>query len=340
MTCLQSKPLKDIYANTFMFDECNILSHGFGGSDLMPFPTPWQGSADFSYTSKPFFSDEPTTLMERGDVPRNVEIMIGSNKDDGMLQSTTLYHNEEKFENFKKNWEKCGPSNLFSIEKRKNSEKWIRMANDVKSFYIGEEDMDIEKHFNNITDMLSDAMFSYGTDFTVRKLKETTDNPIYYYIFAHSGGFSLGDVFGLPTKQLLWKMVKRLFGYSSSTDFGMVAHADELLYLFKVGLIPFDVLPNGIDKQTSNLMVDMWANFATYGKPIPSPNEMLEGGKKKLGSLVSNDTLLKPPRRIWKSVENKSDGGANYIKIVNDLIVFFNDPQYDKRMQFWKKLLG
>jgi hypothetical protein len=67
----------------------------------MPFPTPWQGSADFSYTSKPFFSDEPKTLMERGDVPRNVEIMIGSNKDDGMLQSTTLYHNEEKFENFK-----------------------------------------------------------------------------------------------------------------------------------------------------------------------------------------------------------------------------------------------
>ena len=32
MTCLQSRPLKDIYANTFMFDECNILSHGFGGS--------------------------------------------------------------------------------------------------------------------------------------------------------------------------------------------------------------------------------------------------------------------------------------------------------------------
>ena len=42
------------------------------------------------------------------------------------------------------------------------------MANDVKSFYIGEEEMDIKKHFNNITDMLSDAMFSYGTDFTVR----------------------------------------------------------------------------------------------------------------------------------------------------------------------------
>jgi len=33
-------------------------------------------------------------------------------------------------------------------------------------------------------------------------------------------------------------------------------------------------------------MVDMWSNFATYGKPIPSPDEMLEGGKKKLETLV------------------------------------------------------
>ena len=33
-------------------------------------------------------------------------------------------------------------------------------------------------------------------------------------------------------------------------------------------------------------MVDMWSNFATYGKPIPSPDEMLEGGKKKLDTLV------------------------------------------------------
>ena len=56
--------------------------------------------------------------------------------------------------------------------------------------------------------------------------------------------------------------------------------------ILRMGLIPFDVLPNDVDKAASNIMVDMWANFATYGKPIPSPDEMLEGGRKKLGSLV------------------------------------------------------
>ena len=67
-----------------------------------------------------------------------------------------------------------------------------------------------------------------------------------------------------------------------------------MLVYFRIGIIPFDVLPNEIDKQTSNIMVDMWANFATYGKPIPSPDVMLEGGKKNLGSLVSSLSNFQP----------------------------------------------
>ena len=69
---------------------------------------------------------------------------------------------------FRNNWRECGPVNLFAIGKEKVSDEWIDMANDVKEFYIGEEEMEIEKHFKNITDMLSDAMFTYGTDYTVR----------------------------------------------------------------------------------------------------------------------------------------------------------------------------
>ena len=67
----------------------------------------------------------------------------------------------------------------------------------------------------------------------------------------------------------------------------MFAVKQPYLKILRVGLIPFDVLPNDVDKAASNIMVDMWANFATYGKPIPSPDEMLEGGRKKLESLVS-----------------------------------------------------
>ena len=38
------------------------------------------------------------------------------------------------------------------------------MADEVRSFYVGEEELDMEKHFANLTDMFSDATFIYGTD--------------------------------------------------------------------------------------------------------------------------------------------------------------------------------
>ena len=126
--------------------------------------------------------------------------------------------------------------------------------------------MNIDKHFMNITDMLSDAMFTYGTDYTVRYaiitiqsidyrkylrfqksnwfiikqvcisfriLKEKTQNPIYYYLFGHIGGFSLGDVFGRSAKSLITRLGQTAIGFPPSDNLGMVSHADDLLYLFK-----------------------------------------------------------------------------------------------------------
>ena len=68
---------------------------------VMSYPTPWSGSSDSEFTTKPFFEDDPKKLMEAGDVPKDVPIMIGATTNEGLLQSTTLYHDKEKFEKFK-----------------------------------------------------------------------------------------------------------------------------------------------------------------------------------------------------------------------------------------------
>ena len=57
---------------------------------------------------------------------------------------------------------------MFGIVKGVASDSWIDMADRIKNFYIENEEMDIDKHFQNITDMFTDAMFTYGTDYTVR----------------------------------------------------------------------------------------------------------------------------------------------------------------------------
>ena len=67
----------------------------------MSYPTPWLGSPDSDFTTKPFFEANPQKLMEAGAVPKDVPIMIGATTNEGLLQSATLYHNKEKWESFK-----------------------------------------------------------------------------------------------------------------------------------------------------------------------------------------------------------------------------------------------
>ena len=65
--------------------------------EIMPFPTPWKGSLDSELTAKPFFTGDPQKMMDAGNIAEDVAVMIGTTKDEGMIQSTTLFHNREKF---------------------------------------------------------------------------------------------------------------------------------------------------------------------------------------------------------------------------------------------------
>ena len=67
----------------------------------MPFPTPWKGSLDSELTAKPFFTGDPQKMMDAGNIAEDVAVMIGTTKDEGMIQSTTIFHNREKFRKFK-----------------------------------------------------------------------------------------------------------------------------------------------------------------------------------------------------------------------------------------------
>ena len=78
---------------------------------VMPYPTPWTGSPDFDFTSKPFFENDPKKLMEAGAIPKDIPIMIGVTANEGLLQSATLFHNKERFEHFKYVLKFCRQSN-------------------------------------------------------------------------------------------------------------------------------------------------------------------------------------------------------------------------------------
>ena len=56
----------------------------------MPFPSPWKPVADFEYSSEPFFDGVPDELMEAGKVLENVPLLMGFNKDEGLIVTANM----------------------------------------------------------------------------------------------------------------------------------------------------------------------------------------------------------------------------------------------------------
>ena len=72
------------------------------------------------------------------------------------------------------------------------------MANIMKAHYIGEgEYFDADKSISELTTMLGDADFIYGSYHSVNAWSKNLNKPIYYYLFEHIGEFSFGDLFAM-----------------------------------------------------------------------------------------------------------------------------------------------
>ena len=72
------------------------------------------------------------------------------------------------------------------------------MANIMKSHYLGEgKYFDADKNMPELTTMLGDADFVYGSYLSVNAWSKNLNKPIYYYLFEHIGEFSFGDLFAM-----------------------------------------------------------------------------------------------------------------------------------------------
>ena len=72
------------------------------------------------------------------------------------------------------------------------------MANIMKAHYIGEgEYFNADKSISELTAMVGDADFIYGSYHSVNAWSKNLNKPIYYYLFEHIGEFSFGDLFAM-----------------------------------------------------------------------------------------------------------------------------------------------
>lgn len=189
--------------------------------------------------------------MERGEY-NHVDLMVGLNKDEGLLQTFQMILHPELYPALMFSWPKVfGPMFLFGRPGGVFSDdEDFDMVQALTQYYLPNGQWDInDDHFYNITDMISDAYIWYGGHKQGELAAMNGDN-VYQYMFSFKGTYSFGDALGVP----------------DGSQYG-VCHADELWYFWLPYWDRYNWVLNEEEKKLSLELRRTWSNFAKFGTP-------------------------------------------------------------------------
>jgi carboxylesterase type B len=201
-----------------------------------------------------FLPEAPHHMMEAGDY-NHVDLMLGMTDGEGLNQAVNFLKYPDLFMAAKFLWDSVfGPFFLFGRYGSDITAEDVRLTKVLTEYYLGTGGATLnfdEAHFDNITDMITDAYIWYGSHNHAKWAASHGDN-VYKYMFRFKGTYG----------QCNW-------AYGLDNSKFRVAHSDELWYqwhpYYKMGSIAFK--PE--EQVISDTMMDMWTNFAKYGDPTP-----------------------------------------------------------------------
>merc|ERR1712223_1654687 len=97
LNCLEGREMEEILVHTY---------------DL-GITTCWMAVPDIDYSSEPFLIGDPEEIMSSGNFNTDVEIIIGTNKDEGILSFFDQLRDPTKWDILRENWDTQGPMMLF-----------------------------------------------------------------------------------------------------------------------------------------------------------------------------------------------------------------------------------
>lgn len=218
-------------------------------------PATWGPSLDVQSTKKPFFSDNPSNLVEQGKL-HDVAYLIGITKEDGLFYTGAL-HNRPDIEDHlrylwmwpcammilingihRNNWDDCMTTNLFGKRLEHVTSKDVELLRTIEKFYFGEKRTEFNPEtFSNVTDLFTDFAFAFPADLTVRSATRHLKSKVYYHRLDISEGFSNFNLYGLSSWSYLAGIVKfflRIYPKARGCS-----HGDEIKYLFKYACAQF-----------------------------------------------------------------------------------------------------
>ncbi len=112
--------------------------------------------------------------------------------------------------------------------------------------------------------LLSEIGFFKCVDDSVKWLSQFSDQPVYYYQYAHHGQNSLTKLLNVPQDSDFGEFCLRRKWWLIINSLAIgVCHGDELLLMFTSNLIPPMTDPGDI--RASKMLLDLWTSFSANG---------------------------------------------------------------------------
>ena len=199
LECMQAKPYTEIASMLYLIQDSGT------------FIPPWNGVPDATFTQDPYFLEDAEILLSTGQFNTEIDVIVGTNKDEGILGILGVLAGYYSWEDFAKsmNW----PARLFNIQNNSDiTSKDVEKANQALEFYIGDAENNVnEEHMQGVIDILTDSDFLYGSYKTINYFLEQNMN-VYQYLLTYRGMYSITNTIGVEPVG--------------------VSHADDLIYMW------------------------------------------------------------------------------------------------------------
>ena len=160
----------------------------------------------------PFIPGEIEELLDEGQFNHDIEVIAGSNKDEGIFYFIPQLLDPTQWEYSRTTFNTTGPKLLFNIaDESEITDKDIENAHKLLNYYVGSVDNINEEHKEGMFKMFTDAGYLFGIHNAIGYLLKHGAK-VYQYLLTYQGEYSSVNGFGIPTSG--------------------VAHADDLFYIF------------------------------------------------------------------------------------------------------------
>nr|UUB32816.1 carboxylesterase COED1 [Dendroctonus valens] len=240
-----------------------------------------------------FLTAHPITLIQNGEFHK-VPFITGVTADEFAYKAFGIVDNATLLKDINEKWEDKAPIS-FLYERKSDHSKLVSAA--LKKFYLEDKAVD-KSSLGKLGELYADASIGFGVNRAVKLISEKNNASTYYYKFSYQGRYSH---FYTPDS-------------NNTKPYGVVHH-DDLIYLFYISKL-FPQFKENSPKEVEmvNKLTILYANFAKYGTPIPTPNDRLDNVK-------------------WEPYNIKTQ---KYLDIGNKLTI--QEKLNEKRYAEWEKL--